>query len=327
MKEPEENKLEELSQFLEDGTREFSNSERWQEYLRMQARMPHYSYNNCLLIALQTKGEATLCQSFTGWKGMERHVKAGEKGIKIMCPAPKKVYIYEPKVDANGNVIYAPDGTVEKERVCKLLMAYKVGYTFDVSQTDGKELPEICTRLDGSVEGAQELLKVLEGISPVPLTFEHVQGAANGFYSPSDKRIVVDSDLSPNHQIHTCLHEITHATLDLSGEDNGATRELKETEAESVAFVVMAYLLGDKMTPEDIGQYSFGYLHSWSSDDSLPEMKAAMQTIQRTSLKLISQIEAVFREREQQDETENEDEDEAQRMCAGETYHRRAAHI
>ncbi len=299
-------KLNELTQELAEKTKTFRDSDKWQEYLTMQSRMPHYSYNNCLLIAIQTKGEATLCQSFGGWKAMERSVKKGEKGIKIICPTPYKTYSFESKRDENGNEIRSADGSVQKEKVCHVQTGYKVGYTFDVSQTEGKPLPEICTRLDGSVEGAEDLIKILQDISPVPLSFEHVEGEANGFYSPSSQRIVVDSDLSPNHKIHTCLHEITHATLDLSGADNSASRELKETEAESVAYVVMKHLLGDKMSADDIGQYSFGYINSWASSDDLTEMKQAMATIQRTSATLIDRIEAVYMARDKQQEQEAE---------------------
>ncbi len=302
MTEQDKEKISELTKILEERVKDFRSSDKWIEYLDFQSRMPHYSFNNCLLIAMQTKGTATMCQSFSGWKAMDRTVNKGEKGIKIICPTPYKKYAYEPKLDENGNVIKSADGTVQKEKVCHVQQGFKVGYTFDVGQTSGAELPEICTRLNGSVEGAEDLLKILQDISPVPLTFEHVEGEANGYYSPVGQKIVVDKDMSANHKIHTCLHEITHATLDLNGTDKGASRGLKETEAESVAFVVMKHLLGDKMTAEDIGQYSFGYLNSWSSDEGLTEMKKAMAIIQRTSALLIDRIEDVYRQREKADE-------------------------
>lgn len=321
MTEEAKQKLNELSEQLAEGVKAFRTSAQWMEYLTMQSRMPKYSFNNCILILMQSKGQATMCQSFTGWKAMERSVKAGEKGMKIICPAPYKRYEYAPKRDENGNEIRAADGTVEKEKVCHVQQGYKVGYTFDVSQTEGKELPEICTRLDGSVEGAEELIEILQEISPVPMEFDHIEGTANGFYSPSDKRIVVENDLSPNHKIHTCLHEMAHATLDLSGGDNGASREMKETEAESIAFVTMKHLLGDKMSAEDIGQYSFGYLNSWASSDDLTEMKQAMATIQRTSAQLIDKIEAVYMEREKAVEKATEAATEVQTEKAHKAAH------
>ncbi|MCR5684831.1 MAG: ssDNA-binding domain-containing protein [Lachnospiraceae bacterium] len=312
MNEETREKLAEISRMLEERVKDFRTSEMWLKHLEMQARLPHYSFNNCILIELQTQGKATMCQSFTGWKAMGGSVKKSEKGLKIICPAPRKVYTYETKRDENGNEIRAADGTVEKEKVCHVQQSYKVGYTFDVSQVDITNLPEICTRLDGSVEGAEDLIGILQEISPVPIAFDHINGTANGYFSPSDLRIVVDEDLSPNHKIHTCLHEMAHATLNLSGEDNGASRELKETEAESIAFVTMKHLLGDKMTAEDIGQYSFGYINNWASSDDLTEMKTAMATIQWTSAALIDKIEAVYRDREKLADKESEEAVEAQ---------------
>ncbi len=298
MTEEQKQKLNELTEQLTDGVKAFRSSEQWMQYLTMQSRMPKYSFNNTILILMQSKGQATMCQSFTGWKAMERTVKKGEKGLKIICPTPYKRYEYEPKKDENGNVIKAADGTILKEKVCHTMQGYKVGYTFDVRQTEGKKLPEICRHLDGSVEGAEELIGILKEIAPVPMHIEPVDGRANGYYSPSAQASVVDNALSPNMQIRTGIHEIAHALLDLSGADNGASRELRETEAESVAFVVMAHLMGEKMNTDEIGQYSFGYLNSWASTDDLTEMKTAMATIQRTSVDIIDRIEAVYKERE-----------------------------
>ena len=322
MTEEQKQKLAEVSEILAEGVKTFRSSEEWQNYLTMQSRMPHYSFNNCILIMMQSKGRATMCQSFTGWKAMERSVKAGEKGMKIICPAPYKRYEYEPKRDENGNEIRAADGSIVKEKVCHVLQGYKVGYTFDVGQTEGKELPEICRHLDGSVEGAEELIGVLQEIAPVPMHIEHVDGRANGYYSPSAQTIVVDDGLSQTMQIRTGIHEIAHAMLDLSGEDNGASRELKETEAESIAFVVMTYLMGEKVPAEEIGRYSFGYLNSWASSDDLTEMRQAMATIQRTAATLIDRIESVYREREKAMEKTAEKVAESQA-----TVQRKAVHM
>ncbi len=297
MNEEAKQRLSELSEMLAEGVKAFRNSQQWMEYLRMQSRMPKYSFNNTILILMQSKGQATMCQSFTGWKSMDRSVKRGEKGLKIICPTPYKRYEYEPKRDENGNVIKAADGSVVKEKICHTMQGYKVGYTFDVSQTEGKELPEICRHLDGSVEGAEELIGILQEIAPVPMHIEPIDIRANGYYSPTMKTIVVDNGLSPNMKIKTGIHEIAHAVLNLSGADNGASRELKETEAESIAFVVMSHLMGDKMSAEEIGSYSFGYLNSWASSDDLTEMKQAMSVIQRTSADIIDRIEAVYAER------------------------------
>ncbi|MBR1862014.1 MAG: hypothetical protein IJ796_09195 [Lachnospiraceae bacterium] len=283
-------KLDEIKKLLEDGTARFRSSEAWKDFLSMQSKMPDYSFNNCMLIMIQTKGKASMCMGFNSWKKLGRTVKAGEKGIRILCPAPKKITSEEEKRDKDGNLVYGVDGNPEKEKITKVIPGYKVGYTFDVSQTEGEPLPEICHKIDGSVEGAERLIEILKDISPVPLSFEKIDGTMNGYYSPAEKRIVVKEDLPPNHKIHTCLHEITHATLDLNGTDKDATRGMKETEAESVAFVVMKNLLGDQLTTEDLGQYSFGYLNSWASSDDLTEMKQAMKVIQQTSADLIEKV-------------------------------------
>ena len=284
-------KIDEIKKLLEDGTKRFRSSASWKDYLSLQSKLPDYSYNNCILIGIQTGGKARMCMGYSSWKKLGRNVKAGEKGIRILCPSPKKITVEEEKKDSEGNVIYGKDGKPVKEKITKVIHGYKVGYTFDVSQTEGAPLPEICHKIEGSVEGAKKLLGILKDISPVPLSFETIDGPMNGYYSPSEKKIVVKEDLPPNHKIHTCLHEITHATLDLNGTDKEATRGMKETEAESVAFVVMKNLLGDELTEEELGQYSWGYLNSWASSDDLTEMKLAMKVIQQTSSDLIEKEE------------------------------------
>lgn len=298
MNEQTRQKIAEISQMLEDGVKSFRTSQQWMEYLTMQSRMPRYSFNNCILIMMQSAGAATMCQSFSGWKSMGRSVKKGEHGMQIICPAPYKTYSYESQKDKNGNEIRDSKGNVIMEKVCHTQMGYTVGYTFDVSQTEGKELPKICSHIDGSTEGIKELIGVLKEISPVPMYFESIDGRANGYYSAVAKSIVVDNNLSENMKARTGLHEIAHAILDLSGVDNGTSRELRETEAESIAFVVMQYLMGDKLSAAEIGQYSFGYLNSWSSTEDQTEMKAAMSTIQRTAADLINRIESVYQQRE-----------------------------
>lgn len=283
-------RIEELTKIIEDGVQQLRSSETWKQYLLMQAKMPHYSYNNCLLIAYQTKGEATYCMGYKAWEKMNRSVKAGEKGIQIICPVPTKIEYLIDKLDPNGNVIYKQNGEPEKELVKKVVMKYKLGYTFDITQTTGAPLPEICHRLEGDVTDFETLKNAIIKVSPIPISFEKISGRANGYYSPLGKRIVIDSDLSEKHKIHTMLHELGHAVLDISGEDNGVSREQKEVEAESISFICLNALLGSEADAEELGSYSFGYVGSWGDDD-LSEMKTALSTIQHTASAIINKIE------------------------------------
>lgn len=291
------NAVEQLFEELKRGTESFRSSKAWTDFLSLQSKMPDYSYNNCILIGMQTNGKASLCMGYESWKKLGRHVKAGETALRIICPAPRKVFVEDTKKDKDGNPIYDANGDVIKEKKEQVLQGYKVGWTFDVSQTEGKPLPEICRRIEGNADCSQRLIEAILRLpifSSISVSFEKISGGANGYFNPSEKRIVIREDLSPNHKIHTLLHEITHATLHLNETDKEDTpRRLKEIEAESTAFVVMKHMLeefGEKLSSEDLESYSFGYINSWSSSEDLTEMQNAMRTIQKTSLSLINSL-------------------------------------
>lgn len=217
----------------------------------------------------------------------------GEKGIQIICPVPTKIEFEKIKKNENGEVQYDNQGKPQKEKVQKTVLKYQIGYTFDVTQTSGKPLPEVTHLLEGDVEGYQELKEAIIKVSPVPVVFEPVFGSANGFYSVTSKKIVVDSQLSERHQLHTLIHEIGHAVLDVTGADNGVPREQKEVEAESISFICLNALLGEQVDPEELGSYSFGYVAGWGSED-LKEMKKSLSTIQQTASEIISKVELVM---------------------------------
>ena len=283
--------IEKLSNIIDQGIKQCRNSEAFKEYLKMQSKMPNYSVNNTLLILSQTKGQATNCASYTVWRSLGRQVNKGEKGIQVICPSPYKKEIQVERKDSQGQTVYGKDGKPIMETAEVKRMAFKPGYVFDISQTTGAELPSPVKLLSGEVQGYEDVLAAIRMSSPVPIVFESLHGTANGYYSSTDERIVISDNLEPLHAIKTCLHELAHAYLDTIGQDKERSREERETEAEAIAFILTNRLLGDQVTPEEIGQYSFGYLASWG-DENLSEFKECLSTIQQSSSFLIYKIEA-----------------------------------
>lgn len=254
------------------------------------ARFHSYSLNNQLLIAMQ-KPDSTLCASYTGWKKHERYVKPGEKGIKIICPAPYKIQTLQNKRNPKtGETEYLADGSPKLEMVEKLVPAYKVGYTFDISQTEGKDLPKITRPLEGNLDTQQKnLLNALQEISPVPVSFQSIEGSANGFYSLDQKKIVVDDRLSERQTLKTLIHELSHALLHNTDiPDAPKDSPTREVQAESVAYIVCQYF------GIDSSEYSFGYIAGWSSGKEVSELKDSLEVIHTTSNSIISKIELVL---------------------------------
>ena len=188
-------RLKEITDRLEQGVTELFESERYKEYLRVMARFHNYSFNNTLLIAMQCPG-ATRLAGFQTWKKFGRHVKKGEKGIKVIAPAPYKKTIEQ---DGEETVVLVPH--------------FKVVSTYDIGQTEGKPLPSIATPLMGSVDSFDDFMTALEQVSPVPIGFEDISGSAHGYYSPMEKRIAVRECMSEQQTIKTLIHEISHAKL------------------------------------------------------------------------------------------------------------------
>ena len=171
---------------LEQGIKELFESERFKEYLRTMSKFYNYSFNNTLLIAMQ-KPEATYVAGYTSWqRNFDRQVMKGEKGIKILAPAPYKAQEEREKIDpATQKPVIGADGKAVTETVEVLRPAFKVVSVFDVSQTDGKELPDIIVdELKGTVENYEAFFDALKQESPVPICFEDIPGGAKGFFSP-----------------------------------------------------------------------------------------------------------------------------------------------
>lgn len=279
--------LHQITDKLEKGVKDVFQSDKYKQFLNVMAKFPRYSVNNTMLIMMQ-RPDAQLCQSFTGWKQMGRYVKKGEKGISILAPAPYKIEREQTKLDEKGRPVFDADGEPVKEKVEVTIRAFKVVKTFDLSQTDGKELPTIGpSELVGNIEGYPKLLQALQEISPVPVSFELIDGDAKGFYHLEDKKIVVQDGMSEVQTIKTLLHEMAHQKLhdkdnvpeakDISG--NG-----KEVEAESVAYVVCQHY------GINTSDYSFSYVAGWSEGKETPELKASLDKIRQTASEFIYQI-------------------------------------
>lgn len=284
-------KLKELTEQLETSIPEFLESDKYKTFLKAMARFHNYSLNNQILIAIQRPG-ASLCASYAGWKAQGRQVKKGEKGIQILCPAPYKIRTLQDKINPDtGKPELLPDGSTKQEKVEKIIPYFKIGHTFDISQTEGQPLPEIAHPLDGILDDRQKaIFDAILSISPVPVCFEPVPGSANGFYSMTEKRIVVDNSLSQQQQLKTLVHEISHACLhDVSIPDAPLDSATREVQAESIAYVVCQFF------GLDTSGYSFGYISSWSSGKDVKELKSSLEVIRTASNDIISKSELALK--------------------------------
>ena len=284
-REKQADQLKEITDKLEQGVAEVFSSDKYKQFLDTMAKFPRYSVNNNILIMMQ-KPDAQICQSFTGWKEMGRFVKKGEKGIKIIAPAPYTIQKEQEKVDERGKTVLDKDGEPVMESVEIKINAFKVVSTFDVSQTDGKELPSLgVDELMGSVEGYGTFFEALKQSCPVPMTFENIEGGAKGFYSQVEKRIAIQEGMSEVQTVKTAIHEMAHQKLHaIEHSDKNMSRNSKEVEAESVAYTVCQHY------GIDTSDYSFSYVAGWSEGKEMPELKASLDTIRRAASEMISSI-------------------------------------
>ena len=300
-------KLKEITDRLEQGITELFDSERYKEYLRVMSKFHNYSFNNTLLIAMQ-KPDASLIAGFTAWKNQfQRNVKKGEKGIKIIAPSPFKIKQETEKIDPQTQKpVIGRDGKPVTEEKEITIPAYKVVSVFDVSQTEGKELPDIAVdALTGDVEQYSDFFAALEKTSPVPIGFEKIEGGAHGYYHLEDKRIALDEGMSELQTLKTAIHEIAHAKLhdiDMNApkdeQQPRVDRRTREVEAESVAYTVCQHY------GLDTSDYSFGYVAGWSSGRELAELKSSLETIRSAAADIINSIDGHIAELQKQREAE-----------------------
>ena len=259
--------IKEITEQLEQGVKDVFDSARYKAYLDFMGKFYNYSVNNSILIWMQ-KPEASLVAGYQTWiKKFKRQVRKGEKGITILAPCPHK---FKKEVeDENGNV-------TEKEIQ---YTSFKATTVFDISQTDGEDVPTLCDELTGTVKNFSELLENLKNVSPVPVEFEEIKTGAKGYYSFAENVIRVNEGMSEIQTIKTLVHEISHAILHEkeNGEEKDADRGTKEVQAESVAYTVCS------MLGIDTSDYSFEYVAGWSKGKEVKELNASMEVIRRTA--------------------------------------------
>ena len=346
-------RLQEITAGIEQGIKELFESEKYMRYLSVMSKFHRYSVNNTMLIYMQ-KPEATLVAGFNKWKNQfERHVKKGEHGITIIAPTPYKKKIEEmkrdpdthaPILDANGKAVME-----EKEIEIPMFRPVKV---FDVSQTDGKPLPELASSLSGTVPHYEAFMEALRRSAPVPIEFEPMDENMDGYFSSEQQRIAIREGMSEVQTVSAAVHETAHSKLhdpkkyeaeptwkivmvseggtkqdfrldfstkaeaeqaaaeedwryvdenqfewrleveeDLTAVKQAAkNRNTEEVEAESISYAVCQYF------GIQTGENSFGYIASWSKGKELKELRASLETINKTSCELINDIERHYKE-------------------------------
>ena len=297
----EKQKVQELTDKLERGLTELFNSDSYKNYLSTMSKFHNYSFNNTLLIAMQ-KPEASLVAGYKAWqKNFDRHVNKGEKAIRILAPAPYKIKEERDRIDpVTQEIMLDRDGNPQKEEVEITIPAFRAVSVFDVSQTDGKPIPELeAKELLFDVEGYQEIIYAVEAVSPVPIEMEEIAGESKGYFDREARRIAVQENMSESQTLKTMIHEVAHSMLHNKeveqDEQARKDRNTKEVEAESIAYTVCQHF------GVDTSEYSFGYIAGWSSGRDTKELKSSMDTIRRTASELITgieeQLEEIRRER------------------------------
>lgn len=293
--------VERLSKQLNEKMSELRTSDGYQQYLQMQARFPHYSLNNCLLIMAQ-KPDAQHVAGYTVWSSLGRHVNPGEHGIRIMAPRTyKRCLTSSDSVSANPTESVSnphtantadspsPSNSPPDQNQQKVHLYFRPISVFDVSQTSGDPLPTLTVEeLQGRVDQYAILRDSLIEASPVPVRFDSITDGAKGYYSPVANEIVVKAGMSEKQTLKTIAHEIGHSIA--HSPDNptakGKTRAAKEVEAESIAYIVCNHY------GIETDSYSFPYVGSWSSDMDDKQLSAQITGIKGSAVAIIDKTDA-----------------------------------
>ena len=346
-------RLQEITAGIEQGIKELFESEKYMRYLSVMSKFHRYSVNNTMLIYMQ-RPDATLVAGFNKWKNQfERHVKKGEHGITIIAPTPYKKKVEEMKhdPDTHAPILDADGKAVMEEKEIEIPM-FRPVKVFDVSQTDGKPLPELASSLSGTVPHYEAFLEALRRSAPVPIEFEPMAANMDGYFSSAQQRIAIREGMSEVQTVSAAVHETAHSKLhdpkkheaeptwkivmvseggtkkdyrldfateveaeqaaaedgwryvdenqfewrleveeDLTAMKQAAkNRNTEEVEAESISYAVCQYF------GIETGENSFGYIAGWSQDKELKELRASLETINKTSCELITDIERNYKE-------------------------------
>ena len=297
-------RLQQITAGIEQGIKELFESEKYMRYLSVMSRFHRYSVNNTMLIYMQ-KPDATLVAGYNKWKNQfERHVKKGEHGITIIAPTPFKKKIEEQKLDPDTKapILDAEGKAVMEEREVEIPM-FRPVKVFDVSQTDGKPLPELASSLSGNVQNYEAFMEALRRSAPVPLSVEPMAANMDGYFSPDQQRIAIRAGMSEVQTVSAAVHEIAHSKLHnyAKAQEEAARagdkeppkkkdRNTEEVEAESISYAVCQYF------GIQTGENSFGYIATWSQDKTLPELRASLETINKAAGELIADIDRHYKE-------------------------------
>ena len=296
-------RLQQITAGIEQGIKELFESEKYMRYLSVMSRFHRYSVNNTMLIYMQ-KPDATLVAGYNKWKNQfERHVKRGEHGITIIAPTPFKKKIEEQKLDPDTKApMLDQDGKVIMEEREVEIPMFRPVKVFDVSQTDGKPLPELASTLSGSVQNYEAFMEALRRSAPVPLSVEPMAANMDGYFSPDQQRIAIRTGMSEVQTVSAAVHEIAHSKLHnyAQVQEEAARagdkeppkkkdRNTEEVEAESISYAVCQYF------GIQTGENSFGYIANWSQGKELPELRASLETINKAAGELIADIDRHYK--------------------------------
>ena len=304
-KQTSKDRMREIVDSIETGIKELFESDKYRQYLSTMSRFHRYSVNNTMLIYMQ-KPDATHVAGFNKWRDQfGRNVMKGEKGIKIIAPTPYKKKIEEVKLDPDTKapMLDADGKVVTEEKEVKIPM-YKVVSVFDVSQTEGKPLPQLASDLSGNVQQYEIFMEALRRSSPVPMEIRPIERDTDGYFSSTSQSITIRDGMSEVQTVCAAVHEIAHAKLHnyekeresvTAGDENAEPvkpkdRHTEEVEAESISYAVCQYF------GIETAENSFGYIATWSQGKELKELRASLETINKTASGLITDINRHFAE-------------------------------